>query len=92
MMLVGCGYSVEARWNDQARAQCTCEQSEAARNCRLELVDELKNGEYGACADYAAPVDRTEMKTWTRDYTDNCVVPDNEMPQPSDPDWFLECE
>ena len=92
LWLVGCAYSVEDWWNDQARAQCTCEQSEPARTCRLQVVEELESGPYGNCADHPAPVDRTEMKLWIRDYRDNCRLPDDEMPQPKDPDWFLECQ
>ncbi len=91
LTLLACAYSVEDWWNDQARAVCTCEQSEPARTCRLELVEDFKAGEYGDCADDPAPVDREQMKDWLRDYTDNCVLPDDERPQPADPDWFLEC-
>ncbi len=91
LLLASCAYSVEDWWNDQARAICSCEQAEPARQCRLDMVEELKSGEYGDCADEPAPVDRTEMKLWLRDYTDNCVLPDDDRPEPEDPEWFLEC-
>jgi len=55
------------------------------------MVEELKSGEFGDCADDPAPVERGEMKVWVRDYTDNCNLPDDDRPEPSDPEWFLEC-
>ena len=92
-LLLACAYDVEAWISDEVEVYCQCEHPETQKTCEDELMAEYESlGWWSACADDPAPVDRTEAKSWLRDWGDACQVPDDDPPTPEDPAWTDSCE
>lgn len=93
-LLAGCAYSVEDWWTDLAQAHCDCQYPDDRRSqCVDEVFEEvwMASPEWDACRDEAAPVERSEMRAWSRRYTENCDELELDPPQPEDPNWAATC-
>ena len=90
-LLLACTYTVDDYWSDLTKAHCKCDDERPWRDCQDEWLETYEAGPYAACADSEAPVSRTEMKEWVRDYTENCIQPDEPIPTIEDPTWFETC-
>lgn len=94
LLSVACTYTAEAYWKDLAEAHCKCEREEEAwRDCRKEWMAVYEGQPYyEACYDDPAPVERSEVRDWVRETTENCRSTDEELPEPADPFWFEDCQ
>lgn len=92
-LMLACSYTVEDWWLDQADGFCTCNFPETYDDCLSQQLYGYESGEfYEVCYDDAAPVERSAVRAWYRDFTENCQRPAQEEPTPENPEWFQECE
>ena len=92
LLTAGCAYDVEKWWEDLAEADCKCVRPGDVDACVDEHMAAYEASEYWDCADDQAPVDRWEVRDWTREYNEDCSLPDFEQPLPEDPEWYLSCD
>ncbi len=90
-LLLACAYTVDDYWSDLTKAHCKCEQEQPWRDCQDDWMAVYEEGPYAACAENPSPVPRAEVKEWVKDYTENCIDPDEPFPEPEDPEWYESC-
>lgn len=92
-LMLGCTYTVQDWWTDQADGFCTCNFPETYDTCFDQQMNAYEGTEFwDSCFDDVAPVDKNDVRTWYRDFTENCNLPEVSEPTPEDPEWFAECE
>jgi len=92
--LLACGpYTVEEWWLDQADGFCSCNAPETYDSCLSQQLYGYESSEFWeSCHDDEAPVERSAVREWYRDYMENCERPAQSEPSPEDSEWFQECE
>ena len=92
-LLSGCTYTVEDWWTDVVEGYCFCNYPATEDECFDAQWEAYQETDYwDACHDDEAPVDKSEVRAWYTDYTENCDLPDMEEPRAEDPYWFESCE
>lgn len=81
LLVIACGYDVDAWWRDLAEAECACTAPGAASACVEDWMEVYAAaGVDDDCGADPAPASRRDVRIWVAEYTDRCEVPADPLP------------